>query len=195
MFNFEQLVENQAKGNVVSSIVSSEQETQEGMTREGKYFLSLYEARMNAGKAFSQAGASLREVKSRETLAFWGKYAVLSSGFGGVESYKAPPYSEDSLRERLKVLGWRQKRLPSAFAAYCRKHKITMTGFQVACALQEEAARKALRREEDFVVSFPDSVLDYFVNLLRGDDSLPLDKTLTALSKAVKQRLVQDGAK
>lgn len=198
MFNFDQLVENQAKGQVVSSTIEEIQENQEnreGMTPEGKRFLKLYEARLTAGKAFARAGSTLRELKSQETKAFWGKYAVLSEGFGGQENYKAPPYSEDILRERLKILGWQQKRLPSAFAVYCRKHKITLSPFQAACVLQEDASRKAARREDDFQIPFPDSVLDYFVNILRSDDAVPLDKTLIALSKAIKQRLIQDGAK
>lgn len=199
MFNMETLIEAQ-KGQVVSGILSGEtqeipENSGEGQTREGRRFLALYEARILQGKAFSRAGASLRQAKSEETLAFWGKYAVLSSGFGGVESYKAPPYSEDILRERLKVLGWKQKRLPSAFAVQCRKHKITLSPFQAACVLQEDASRKAARREDDICIVFPDSILDYFVKILSGDDSIPLDKTLTALSKAVKERLIQDGAK
>lgn len=200
----ENLVQEIGKEEIVSAVISGEsQETQEipenstgeGQTREGRHFLSLYEARISAGKAFSRAGASLRQAKSEETLAFWGKYAVLSSGFGGVESYKAPPYSEDILRERLKILGWKQKRLPSAYAVFCRKHKITLSPFQAACVLQEDAARKALRREDDFQISFPDSVLDFFVKLSSSDDSIPLDKTLIALSKAIKERLVQSGTK
>lgn len=202
MFNFDELVKEQEKGQVVSSIVEETQETQEapensgeGQTREGRRFLALYEARVLQGKAFSRAGASLRQAKSEETVAFWGKYAILSSGFGGVESYKAPPYEEAALRERLKILGWKQKRLPSAFAAYCRKHKLSLSPFQAACVLQEEASRKAARREDELEILFPDSLLDFFVSRLRGDDSLPLDKVLTALSKAVKERLIQDGAK
>lgn len=198
MFDFQELVQQQKKGAIVSSTIVAQEQNQgnlEGMTKEGQYFLSLYEKRISAGKAFSRAGATLRELKSAETKAFWGTYAVLSTGFGGTESYKAPPYSEDILRERLKVLGWRQRRLPSAYAVFCRKHKISLTAFQAACVLQEDASRKAGRREDDLVISFPDSVLDFFVSRLRGDESLPLDKVLTALSKAVKQRLIQDGTK
>lgn len=195
MFNMETLIQEQAKGQVVSGIVSGETPAGEGQTREGQYFLSLYEARLNAGKEFARAGSTLRELKSKETKAFWGSHAVLSQGFGGVENYKAPPYEEAVLRERLKILGWKQKRLPSAYAVFCRKHKITLSPFQAACVLQEEASRKAARRDDDLVISFPDSVLDYFVKILSGDDSIPLDKTLTALSKAVKERLVQNGTK
>lgn len=187
-------VEEQAKGAIVEETIALEN-SGEGQTREGKRFLALYEARVLQGKAFSRAGATLRELKSRETHAFWGDYAVLSQGFGGQENYKAPPYDESILRERLAILGWKQKRLPSAFAVQCRKHKITLTAFQAACVLQEDASRKALRREDDFQISFPDSILDYFVKMLSGDDSLPLDKTLIALSKAIKQRLIQEGAK
>lgn len=199
MFNMENLIQAQAKGQVVSSTIEetlqAPENSGEGQTKEGKRFLELYEARILQGKAFSSAGASLRQAKSEETLAFWGGYAILSQGFGGTETYKAPPYSEDILRERLAILGWKQKRLPTAFAAYCRKHKITLSAFQAACVLQEEASRKAARRDDDLVISFPDSVLDYFVKILSGDDSFPLDKTLTALGKAVKERLVQDGIK
>ena len=190
-------MENQAKGQIVSSVIEeiSENQNGEGQTKEGKRFLALYEARVLQGKVFSRAGASLRQAKSEETLAFWGNYAILSSGFGGIESYKAPPYQESVLRERLTILGWKQKRLPSAYAVFCRKHKIALTAFQTACILQEDASRKALRREDDITISFPDSVLDFFVSRLRGDDSIPLDKMVAALQKAIKQRLVQDGTK
>lgn len=193
---FENLVENHTgKGTVVSGIIVSETSKKEGDTPEGRRFLEIYQARVASGKAFAAAGATLREMKSQETLAFWGAYAILSVGFGGTESYKAPPYDEESLRERLKALGWKQKRLPSAFAAYCRKHKITMTAFQAACVLQEDASRKALRRDDDIVLHFPDSVMDYFANLLSRDDAPPLDKTMIALSKTIRDRLVKDGAK
>lgn len=160
-----------------------------GLTEQGERFLALYLDRINQGKAFASAGQGLRAAKSEETLAFWGHYAVPSQGFGGTEVFKAPAFSKEILQERLKVLGWTNRRLPSGYVTFAKKHKIALTDFEKACYDQEQASRKAGEREETLDIIFPDNLLDYLINLTKDDNSPALGKVMTALEVAVRKKL------
>lgn len=165
------------------------------LTEKGQAFLDAYLYRVSAGKAFARAGQGLRAAKSEETLLFWGEYADETEGFGGALYYKAPAYNETILRERLKILGWTSKKLPSAIAAFARKHKLSLTDFEKAALDQEEASRKAARREEEATIDFPESVLLPLVAELKKEDGIALDKLMIALSKAIRQKLTEEKAK
>lgn len=160
-----------------------------GLTEEGERFLSLYLDRIREGKRFASMGQGLRFAKSEETLAFWGNYAISSQGFGGIEVFKAPVFNKSVLEERLKLLGWRNKRLPSGYVAFAKKHKISLTDFEKACYDQEQASRKAADREEVPTVVFPDAILDFFVDATKDDNSLPLGKIIIALETQVRKKL------
>lgn len=159
------------------------------LTEQGEKFLSLYLDRISQGKAFASAGQGLRFAKSEETLAFWGSYAVSTQGFGGIEVFKAPAFSKEILQERLKVLGWTNKRLPSGYVTFAKKHKIALTDFEKACYDQEQASRKAGEREELLDVIFPDNIVDYFYNFTKEDNSPALGKLIAALEVAVRKKL------
>lgn len=172
-----------AKGSVVETIVSDTK----GLTKEGERFLELYLARLDAGKALASAGAGLRALKSEETLCFWGSYAVAKTGFGGQEVFTAPPYNESVLRERLKVLGWSNKRLPSGQVVHCRKHKITLSAFEKAAYDQESAARKAAQDAEKKTIrlEFPPDTVKAIAGFV--SDTVPLGDVIAALENSLKE--------
>lgn len=176
-----------AKGAVVESTVPTVISETKGLTKEGERFLELYFARLDAGKALANAGAGLRALKSEETRCFWGGYAVPKTGFGGQEVFTAPCYSESVLRERLKALGWSNKRLPSGQVTHCRKHKIALSAFEKAAYDQESAARKAAQDAEKKSVrlDFPADTIKNIASFV--SDTVPLGDVVAALENALKE--------
>ena len=159
----------------------------QGITKKGQYFLECYEARQSGGKAFAAASQNLRELKSNETRAFFGKYAVPCTGFAGAELYKAPEFEEAMFRECLTEMGWTKKRLPTAQLAYCKKHGIEFSTFEKACLDMERASRKAGQRAEVVYLDFPDEIVSGVLSFV--SDELPLGKVMLGLERALKIKL------
>lgn len=182
------VAENQAKGIVEETGQAPQAPQAPRLTKAGQAFLSLYNARKDAGKDLARVGQGLRALKSAETRAFWGEYAVLSTGFGGVEVYKAPAFDKAIFEERLKVLGWPYKRFPTAQKLYAKKHGLPFGEAEKAFLDQEEAARAAAKKEKpvpDF--QFSDDTLKDVLSFVSDDN--PAGIVLESLAKQVRKKL------
>lgn len=172
-----------------AAVVETAQETGGlRLTEEGQKFLSLYSARKDAGKDLARVGQGLRALKSAETKTFWGDYAVLSTGFGGTEVYKAPSFDKGVFEERLKVLGWPYRRFPTAQKLYAKKHGLVFGECEKAFLDQEEAARAAAKKEKpvpdfEFLEETIKDVLSFV------SDDFPAGIVLESLAKQVRQKL------
>lgn len=178
-----------AKEATVESTISVVNTENKGLTVEGQKFLAAYESRVLCGKAFAEKSRTLRQAKSEETSLFWKQYAIAKEGFAGEESFVAPQYSESALWERLKALGWKSKRLPTAQKAHCAKLRIPLSTFERACLCQEEAARAALRKakEDSFSFVFPDGFVQVFAKCI--SDDAPVTQLLSALQRQAAEYL------
>lgn len=158
------------------------------LTKEGQKFLSLYSARKDAGKDLARVGQGLRALKSAETKAFWAEYAVLSTGFGGTEVFKAPAFDKAIFEERLKALGWPYKRFPTAQKIHAKKHGLVFGECEKAFLDQEEAARAAAKKEKPVPeFSFAEETIKDVLSFVSDDN--PAGIVLESLAKQIRKKL------
>ena len=180
----------ETKGAIVETTIVSDSKETSGLTKEGKVFLDLYLSRKDAGKTLSNVAAGLRALKSEETRVFWGKYAILTTGFGGTECYKAPAFDKKIFEERLKALGWKFSRFPTAQKVHAKKHGLPFGTIEKAFLDQEEASRAAAKKEKE-IPKFPFAD-DTLKDILRHvSDEIPLGLVLESFSRAVKARFAE----